>query len=206
VSRLHANRLRPVEMPPLPAEERAAGHLRFIRQTLERAGSFTAVSGWGQAAVGAIGLAAGFVANRQEDPAAWLATWLVSAIVCTSLAAVAMRRKAVRLGIPMVSGPARRFALAFTPPLVTGAVLTVVLYRAGLLQHLPGMWLLLFGTALVTGGAMSVNVVPVMGLCFMLTSVAAFLLPATWGDILMAAGFGGLNLVFGIIIAVKHGG
>lgn len=192
--------------PLLPGQARAADHLRFIRETLERAGSFTAVSGWGQAAVGGLGVLTGVLAGRIVDPVVWLATWVGAAAVGATIAAVAIRRKATRLGLPLFSGPARRFALAFLTPLVAGAILTVVFYAAGMIQRLPGMWLLLFGTAVMTGGAMSVSAVPVMGACFMALAVAAFVLPSAWGDLLMAAGFGALNITFGVFIAVKHGG
>jgi hypothetical protein len=199
-------RLRPGSSRLLPHEARAADNLAFIRSTLERAGPFTAVSGWAQVAVGSIGLATAAVAGRIVDPDAWIATWVSAAALGVVISAVGMSRKAARLGVPLLSRPARRFALTFTTPLAAGAILTVVLYRAGLLQQLPGTWLLLFGTGVVTGGAMSVGVVPLMGVCFMVVGVAAFLLPAAWGDLMMAAGFGLLNIVFGLTIAVRHGG
>jgi hypothetical protein len=189
-----------------PHQARAADHLQYIRDTMERAGSFTAVSGWGQALVGTIGLAAAALAMRVVEPALWLTIWLGVAVAGATIAAVAISRKANRLGIPMFSRPARRFALAFATPLAAGAVLTAVFYRDGLIQHLPGMWLLLFGTAVVSGGAMSVRLVPTMGFCFMAVAIAAVLVPAAWGDLLMGVGFGGLNIVFGVLIAVKHGG
>jgi hypothetical protein len=84
--------------------------------------------------------------------------------------------------------------------------LTVVLYRAGLINALPGTWLLLYGTGVVTGGTYSVKIVPVMGLCFMALGVAALFCPATLGNVFMAIGFGGLHIIFGIIIARRYGG
>jgi hypothetical protein len=187
-------------------DDRAAEHLQFIRETMARAGSFTAVSGSGQAIVGVIGLAAAWLASRQTETAAWLTVWLAAAFAGAGVAVVAIRAKAARIDVPLSSGPARRFALTFLPPLAAGAVLTGVLYRHGLASSLPGTWLLLFGTAVVTGGATSVGVVPVMGACFIVTALAAFALPADWGDLLMACGFGLLNILFGVRIAVKHGG
>jgi len=177
---------------PRPLHDRALDNLRFIRQTMERAGSFTAVPGWGQVAVGATALAAAFLAARQPTPELWLATWLV--------------RKAYAVNDPILSGPGRRFGLSFLPPMVVGGLLTVVLYRAGLWHALPGTWLLLYGTGFVTGGAFSVRIVPVMGICFMLVGAAALFGPAAWGHWLMAAGFGGLHVGFGVIIARRYGG
>jgi hypothetical protein len=106
----------------------------------------------------------------------------------------------------LLSGPGRKFALSLSPPLVAGALLTAVLYRAQVVELIPGMWLLLYGVGIVTGGAFSVKIVPVMGLGFMLVGAAALFCPAAWGNSLMAAGFGGLHLIFGIIIARRHGG
>ena len=56
--------------------------------------------------------------------------------------------------------------------------MTVVLYQAGLTYALPGMWLMLYGTAVIAGGAFSVEIVPVMGFCFMLAGVLALFTPS----------------------------
>ncbi|MBZ5720509.1 MAG: hypothetical protein LAO03_09030 [Acidobacteriia bacterium] len=179
--------------------------LRFIRDTMARSASFTAVPGWGQVAIGGTALAAWWIASRQTSSLAWLHAWIGEAMVAAAIALVAMQMKAQRTAVPLTSGPGRKFAFSFLPPVAAGALLTSVLYRAGLSHALPGTWLLLYGAGVVTGGAFSVAIVPVMGAGFMLTGVVALLAPA-WGNVCMAVGFGGLHVLFGILIARRHGG
>src|SRR5262249_2089097 len=147
-----------------------------------------------------------FLAGRQTTVEAWLAIWLAEALLSLVIAGWAMDRKAHAAKVPLLSGPGRKFVFSFAPPMLVGALLTLVLYQAGLVGLIPGLWLLLYGTGVVTGGAFSVQIVPVMGLCFMLTGALALFAPAAWASALMAAGFGGLHILFGIVIAGRHGG
>lgn len=190
---------------PVALDAYAADHLAYIRRTMERAGAFTAVPGSGQIAVGVIGLAAAAVASRAAA-AAWLGIWLLAALISVVVALVAIVRKSRRLGVPLFSGPGRKFALGFVPPLAAGAVLTAAAYQLRVPELLPGLWLLLFGTAVLGAGAQSVPPVPLMGACFMSLGVAALVAPASWANWLLALGFGALHIIFGIIIAVKYGG
>ena len=183
-----------------------AEDLRFIRDTMERASAFTAVSGWGQVLSGVTALGAAAVAARQSSSFGWLRVWLAEGIVAVVVGLLACTWKANRRGLPLFSGPARKVALGLAPPLVAGAFLTFVLFRAGLQAALPAAWLLLYGAGIMTGGAYSVSIVPVMGLCFMLVGSLAVLGPAAWGNWFLAAGFGGLHIVFGFLIARRHGG
>jgi hypothetical protein len=191
---------------PIPIDARAADHLRYIRETMERAAEFTAVPGWGGVAMGITALAAAFVAARQTSPRAWLTVWLVEAFVAVTIAAATAATKAHRANSRLFSGPGRKFLLSFAPPILVGGLLTFALVHAGAFTALPGVWLLLYGTAIVTGGAFSVRVVPVMGLCLMALGATALFAPAAWGDTLMAAGFGVVQIGFGIWIARHHGG
>ena len=195
----------PLERPPA-LHVHAMDDLRFIRQTMEAAGSFTAVPGWGTVAMGASALIAALVAALQPTPGAWLATWMIEAAAALVIDAATMSRKARGIGLSLFSGPGRRFVLSFAPPLFAGAILTIVLAAGGRTAVLPGAWLLLYGTGVVTGGAFSVRIVPVMGLCFMLAGSVALFLPAAWGNLAMAAGFGLIHVVFGVLIARRHGG
>ncbi len=196
----------PDEEPSLELHAKAMENLRFIRETMERAGSFTAVSGWGQVVIGVTGFLAAWLASAQGSPELWLATWCVAAVVSVAIGVLTTAMKARAAKMPLLTGPGRKFMLSLAPPLVAGAVLTVVLFQAGSVAVLRGVWLLLFGVGILTAGAFSVPVVPVMGLTFMGLGTAALFSPAAWGDAYMALGFGGLHIVFGILIARRYGG
>src|SRR5260370_2968952 len=156
---------------------------------MERAAEFTAVPGWGGVAMGVTALVAAFAASRQAARRAWLAVWLIEAFVAVAIAAPAAATKAHRANSALFSGPGRKFLLSFAPPIVVGGLFTFALYNAGILAALPGVWLLLYGTAIVTGGAVSVRVVPVMGVCLMLLRGAALFAPAIVGDAFIGPGF-----------------
>jgi len=190
---------------PVEIHEHAMDNLRYIRQTLERAGSFTAVPGKGGILMGLVALAAAWAAARQPGAAGWLAVWTVAAVIAMAIGLGGAAMKSQRFQVPLFSGPGRKFIAGFTPAILAGAVLTAVLFRAGVSGFLPGIWLLLYGAAVLSGGSASVSVVPTMGMCFMFLGALALLLPG-WNDVLLPAGFGGLHLIFGTVIAVKYGG
>ena len=184
---------------------RAMDNLSFIRDTMERATAFTAVPGWGGVIMGIIALAAAAFA-RGRAPTDWLATWLGAAVLALAVGCWSMARKARSAGTTVFSYSGRRFVLSYVPPIAVGGLLTAAMVHHGDHGTLPGTWLLLYGTGVVTGGAFSVRPVPVMGLCFMFLGAGALFCPAAWGDALLAAGFGLLHIVFGLHIARNYGG
>lgn len=190
---------------PVPIDRRAADNLRFIRDTMERAASFTAVPGWGGVVIGVSAVAAGALSVGHSVQIQF-SVWVSESVLALLIAFVAVRLKSKRLELSLQSRAARRALLSFAPPLLAGAVITAVLYQAGMVTVLPGLWLLLYGAAVVTGGAFSVRIVPVMGLCFMLLGALSLLAPAAWGNVFLLAGFGGLHIGFGTVIARRHGG
>jgi hypothetical protein len=192
---------------PEPIQAHALENLRFIREAMSRASEFTAVPGWGGILMGLSALVTAPIAGPPDDTFRWALIWFADAAVAATIALVAIAIKSKRSGTPLSkAAPAIRFALAFLPPLVAGMILTPVFVVMGLVARLPGCWLLLYGTAVATGGAFSVKVVPLMGICFMALGAVAFAAPAAWGHWLMALGFGGLHIVFGTIIARSYGG
>jgi len=191
---------------PVELHAHAMDNLRYIRRTLERAGEFTAVPGVGGMLMGSTALVAAWIAGPRTASARWLAIWLIEGAVALVIGIAGAAFKSRRAKLPLLAGPGVKFVAGFAPAMVAGALLTFVLFRGGAVSYIPGIWLLLYGAGIVSGGAASVRVVPAMGACFMAAGAAALLLPSTSGDVLLAAGFGGLHILFGTIIAVKYGG
>ena len=191
---------------PAALHDRAMDNIRFIRETMERASAFTAVPGWGQVAVGVTAFIASYLAVHEGTAGRWLFVWLVEALIALLIAGWTLDRKARATDTPLVSGPARKVAFSLSPPLIVGALLTAVLFKLRVTSVIPGVWLLLYGTGVVTGGMFSVSIVPLMGICFMVLGAIALFVSPPWANWLLAAGFGGLHIIFGIIIARKYGG
>lgn len=192
--------------PPVSSlGEHAEEHLQFIRHTMERSATFTAVPGLGGIVMGVIGLAAAVLATTQRTPERWLGVWLAAAGLAFLAGAITMWRKAARGGTPLTGRVGQRFAVSLAAPLVAGAALTWGAWTTSAQSLLPAIWLLLYGTGLLAGGVVSVAAVRLLGLSFMALGIAALAVPA-WGNTLLGLGFGGLQCAFGIYIAKKHGG
>jgi hypothetical protein len=187
-------------------QARAMDNLRFIRGIMESAATFTALSGWGQVVIGITAVAAAVVASRQTVPWNWIATWLAEAGIAGGISVASMAIKSHTANVPLLSGPIRKLVLSFSPAMIVGGVLTVVLAQRGLHPLLPGIWMLLYGAAVVSVGVYSVRSLPVMGAAFMSLGTVALVAPPVWATGLMVAGFGALHIGFGIWIARRHGG
>ncbi len=187
-------------------EPDALDHLSVIRQTMERSSTFTAVSGWGYCAMGTTAIVAAVIAVRQATTEAWLAVWLAEALVAVTLGLLAMHWKANRLGTHLMSVSGRRLFVGLLPALFAGGVMTVALLRVGDPRQIPGLWLLLYGVAVMQAGAFSVRTIPIMGTVFVLAGAIALPLPWWWANVVLAAGFGLVHIAFGAFIARRHGG
>lgn len=191
---------------PVSLHERAMEDLRFIRRTMERSSSFTAVPGWGGVAIGAVALPAAWIASLQPTPARWLTVWMATAVVAAVIAAGTLALKARRFGAPLATGPGRKFLMSFLPPVGVAVALTVALFPHGATALLPGLWMLAYGAAVISAGTFSVGAVPLMGIGFMWLGTLALATPPAWANAWMALGFGGLHIAFGLWIARRHGG
>jgi hypothetical protein len=186
--------------------QHAEENLQFIRRTMERSATFTAVPGVGGAAMGAIGLAAAVLAANQRSAERWLIVWLLAASVAVVVGVITLLRKAARLDAPLAGPVGRRFAMSLAAPLVAGAALTWGVWRSGDQALMPAVWLLLYGTAVLGGGAFSVAAVRLLGAAFIALGVLALVTPSAWGNVWLGMGFGVLHIACGLYIAKRHGG
>ena len=147
--------------------ERAAESIEFIRETMVRSASFTAVPGQGGAAMGAIGVLTALLASGADTPERWLATWLVAAVVAAPIGLTATILKARRNHVALWSASGRRFMQGFLPAIVAGAALTLALVRADRIELLPATWLLLYGAGILAGATASIPVLTWVGALFM---------------------------------------
>lgn len=186
--------------------EHALNNLRYIREAMERASAFTSIPGWGGVVIGLTAIVAAVLAHPYAGTRRWLVTWLTEAALAAVIATVTMILKARRAHVSFAGTPARKFFSSYLAPIAAGAALTYVLGHRGLYFALPAVWLLLYGASFVSSGAFSIPVVPVMGVCFMVIGIAACLVAPAAANALLGAGFGGLHVVFGFVIARRYGG
>jgi hypothetical protein len=191
---------------PINIGDRASDNLRYIRETMERSASFTAVPGYGGMLMGATAVAAAYIANGQSAAKDRLFTWIAEAFLALAIGVLGMWQKSRIGNTSLLSTPAKKFAMSFAPALVAGVVVTLGLFRLGQYELMFPVWMVCYGAAVVCGGAFSVRIVPVMGWCFIAIGSVAFALPLDYGNWLMAASFGLAHIVFGAVIARRYGG
>jgi hypothetical protein len=194
------------EEQPVNIGDRAIDNVKYIREMMERSGSFTAVPGYGGMLMGTTAVVAAYIANTQVYLVDSLATWLIEAFLAFSIGLLAMWQKSKIAGSSLLSVPARKFAMGFLPPLIIGVVIVLGLWKNGYYFVMAPVCILSYGAAVVCGGSFSVRAVPIMGWCFMVVGAIAFLLPSNYGNLMMGASFGLLHIIFGAIIARKYGG
>lgn len=191
-------------MPTQEDRDQAHEALAYIRQTMESASSFTALSGWGLVGVGVVGLVAAGLAWTSGVPER-LKVWLPAAVVGVVVAGVANAAKARALDVPLWSGSFRKVAWVMAPALVAGALLTWALDDAGARHLIPGTWLALYGAGVTAGGTFSIRAVRWLGIALLVLGGLAFVSP-TQAIVFLAVGFGVLHLLFGLYVVRRHGG
>lgn len=191
--------------PTSETSTNAEENLAYIRETMETASGFTAVSGWGLVGVGILGLAAAVATYMRPGGPADPIIWIPTAVLSIALSTTATARKVRQLEIPLWSGSFRKLAWVMIPALVAGGMLTLALGNAGAGLLIPGTWLALYGAAVAAGGTQSARDFRWMGICFLGLGAVSFFRPE-FNVLLLGVGFGGLHIAFGIRVARKYGG
>ncbi len=173
---------------------------------MERAGAFTLVPGSAITLIGITAIVSAVIAARIADPHLWITIWISEAVLAVAIDVAGTLRKARRLRMPLFTRANRRFYLAFSAPLLAGALLTAVAVQRAAWETLVPLWLILYGTAIITGGTLSIRLIPAMGICFFVLGALSIFSPPVPPDLLMAVGFGGIHILFGLLIARNHGG
>jgi hypothetical protein len=189
--------------PVTSVQEHAEGHLRVIRSVMERAGAFTALPASGGILMSAVAFVAGWAGHGAVEPRQWVVVWLVAAGVAVPVGAFAVAHRARAAGVDLTIGVARRFILTLSPPVAAGAVLSAALIQRQAYELLPAVWLTLYGAGVVAAGSYSTRVIQGLGVSFMVVGAAAAFAPWSTSTVLVAAGFGGLHLVAGLLV-LRH--
>ncbi len=184
---------------------RAEDNLRFIRASMESATEFTGVSGLGYMLAGVSALGAAWLASQQASNSGWLVVWMLELLFAATLLLTLTALKARKQGTSLLSSNGKKLLLAFFPAMAVGGVLTLNFFLRDQVATLPGIWLSLYGAAVMTAGAYSVAAIPVMGGIFLLLG-SLVLLTDLSGDLFLGVGFGLLHIGFGFFIWRHYGG
>lgn len=191
--------------PTVALDSHAAATLRYIRASMEAAGT-VAVPGSAGMTMGAVGVIAAVLASTPALRSEWLVVWLIAATVAAIAGGALMARQAARQGFTLFGAPVRKFVLCLAPGLFAGAIMTLVLWQGGHLRAIPGTWLLLYGCALISTSAPTTAIMGVLGSLFAVLGLVTYLIPASLHNIALGVGFGGLHLLFGIMIGQRSRG
>src|SRR5256885_4554376 len=94
---------------PVNLGDRAIDNLKYIRETMERSTSFTAVPGYGGMLMGVTAVVAAYIASLQVYLVDALTVWLVEAALAFSIGLLAMWQKSKIGGQSLFSVPAKKF-------------------------------------------------------------------------------------------------
>jgi hypothetical protein len=191
---------------PTPLGTSAAENLRYIRDTIEAARTFTTIPGKGCIAMGVAAIVAAGLESYAPLAPHWLPIWLIAAVVSCTVALFFMEMKAHKEGLSLRRTVALRFFLTLAPAFVAGGILTVALENVVGRDVIAGIWLLLYGVGIAACGVFSIPVVLIAGLAFMGLGTVTLAAPPEWALAMLALGFGGIHIALGVLIARSHGG
>lgn len=186
--------------------------LEEIRRHMAKAGEYRHLSGAAAIGNGVLVLAAcavsrwllGVSFSHGDDPVRLAAAW--GPVAALGLAVdvwftVALARGR---GESAWSPAARQLVGGLLPGLLAGAILTAFLFDLRHVEALPGAWMVCYGAALMGASLFAPWEVRWAGLSFLAAGALSLLLFRARALEAMAAGFGGIHLLFGLYVLARY--
>ena len=197
----------PATAPPSISATGPSTISNIIRETMERSTALRPCPGYGGMLMGVTAVAAAYIANGQVYLRDSLITWIVEAFLAFAIGFLAMWQKSKIAGMPLISTPAKKFALSFLPPLVCGIVITLGLMAERiLLRNAARFYAVLRGGGRLRRGILGTRGSRSWAGVLLRWERPRLLMPTGYGNLMMAASFGLLHIVFGAVIGRRYGG
>lgn len=197
--------------------DEARDHLRVIRQTMERSTQYSTLSGWSGILIGIVAIVGVYLTRSMlggqpvaiqtvRDAAPRLGLlWATALVLSVAIEFLYNKRRATRVGKRVVSRLGAHILLAALPAFLACGVLTAFFYEHNLLPYILGIWMLCYGLAICAVGLFSARPVTYLGSAFVVSGAITMLAPLTIHLYMMALTFGGFHIIYGIVMARRHG-
>jgi len=160
--------------------------LTDIRNIRRQVAQTTEFRGYGPATLSATAIAALLAGAAQArwlpepttHPAAYVALWLTTAVICAALIATQMLTRASHLHSSMAEEMIRMAVAQFLPAGIAGAILPFVLLHVtpGVFWMLPGLWQIIFSLGVFASRRCMPRSMLLVGMWFLLTGFACIAL------------------------------
>lgn len=207
----------------MESRSRSYDDLEAIRSMMERSTKFISLSGLSGVIAGLAAIAgaavAWYVINDRQTWGEFLkalssgeaknsgtrliADALIVLIIAVATAMLLSGRKARRQGLSVWSPASRMMLMNLMVPLASGGLFIAILIIHGLFAMIVPAMLIFYGLALVNAGKFTFGEIFYLGLCEIVTGLAAALFP-DHGLFFWMFGFGILHIVYGLFMYRKY--
>ncbi len=197
----------------MTAPEEAAENLRVIRNLMERATVYRAISAPTALCAGILAIpAAALTAHRGLAPMAFFGLWMGIYLAIDLFNACLLWQDAKRRGADFVTSSLLHAVASLGPPMLVGAVVSLLVIRDSVLAATVS-WLLFYGLGLLATHSFSPTSIKVLGAAFVCAGLGIACAwrfgqledsaaTASW---VMGATFGALHLIYGVVIGLRTG-
>jgi hypothetical protein len=195
----------------------AADHLQTIRTLMERSAIYRRALAPIMLFAGTVGVLTMIIGLlfHMDSTRDFCGLWLGAAVIAMAGALLIARRQALKDHEPFWSPPARRVAVALSPPLAAGMCLGVIITISGeeMALLVAFIWILFYGCALHSAGFFMPRGIRLFGWIFIISSCCLFAI-FTLGWVksepnvhwLMGFFFGLLHLAYGAYLYLSEKG